>query len=275
MKRKLALTNDGYKHAWSDARVMFIEGDPDPSNNDVVHYKNLKQISEHFNIPYQQVRAKAGKERWSEERGRYQLQMAQKRRKLRAERLASESINFDDQSLAVAKVGQGLIAARFGEIAEEFKIRSEKRKDALRRMEAGEFVDPVELRSAVWFKEMSELAAAASKIQELGRRALGTDVENISIQLDQNVSGEISVRQEMENHTDSERLAAMLQAASRSKIPILDGLLVEEDDDEDVLDAEVIDDVAETALQNAIEGVVVEEQEIEEQEQTSEDVNRD
>lgn len=248
--RKLVQTQDGYKHDWSQARITFIEGVPDAKNPDKVTYPNLREIAEMHKIPYQQVRAKAGKERWSEERATFQLDVAQKRRKSRALRLADESINFDDQSLSIAKIGQGLIAARFGEIAQELRVRQKPREAALKRMENGEFVDPIELRSAVWFKEISELASAAERIQTLGQRALGTDIEQIQISMEQNVQvgGEISVRTELQRN-DPERLAQMLNILQRSKIPflqkdeegsilglesIIDADVIEDDDDDDI-----------------------------------------
>ena len=250
MVQRIIPTTQGYKHDWSAARIMFIEGVESERDPDVVHYPTLKEVAEAQGIPYQQVRAKSLSERWKEERATAQLRLAQKRRERRVKRLADESTNFDDQSLNIAKMGQGIVAARFLEISEELRIRRPKRQEALKRLEDGEFVDPIELRSAVWFKEVSELANAATRIQELGRRALGTDVEQIAIQMDSNieVSAEVSVRQEMERN-DPERLAQVLQILQRSKIPFLEGSVEEfdgddfdEDDEDEIVDAELVGD---------------------------------
>ena len=251
VRSKIMVSPDGYKHDWSAARAMFIEGIEDPQNPDVVRHPTLKEVGEALGIPYQQVRAKAGKERWTDERATAQLALIQKRRKKRVSKLAEESVNFDDQSLAIAKLGQGLVAARMGEIAEELRIRQQPRQEALTRLANGDFVDPIELRSAVWFKELADLSVAATKLQELGRHALGTDVEQIAITLEStvDVSQEITVRQEM-GRTDPERLAKMLQIAERANLPFMEQLMGKEVDEEfsgeegeepEVVDAEVIE----------------------------------
>ena len=252
MKRKVVQS----KHNWEAAKADFVNGfAADPANPDVLKYPTLKEISDNHQIPYQQVRAHSSNGRWAEERTAAQLEVAKKRRSDRVKKLASESERFDDQSLFIAKTMNGLIQARLVEISQELQARQDTRTRQLAELQGGEYVDPKEMRTAVWYKELNELASAASTAQQIGRKALGTDIDQIAISMEQtiDVQGTLSVKAEMER-TDTDRLAQMVQIVGRATIPALGELMPGEDDGEEYDDEEPVEEIV-------VEAELVEEEE--------------
>lgn len=238
------------KHNYVQAQQWFVEGKPkdDDEPDGDRDWLNLREISEATNIPYARIRERAAHERWTELRAQYQKQAAASRREKRIRQLSEHSVEFDNQAHNLAKIGMQLVGARLGEIVKETNIRKIIREEAEERLRNGEAVDRKELWSAIRSAEMIELARAAETWQNIGRKALGTDVQQVHVDVQGAVETTISVANELERD-DPDRLAAFLAAADRAGLweqleatgelgDIVDGEVVEDDqqDEEEVVD---------------------------------------
>jgi hypothetical protein len=243
------------KYDYDGLRTAFVEGfpenpdDPEGSRD----WPNLRELSERTNVPYERIRERSAKERWVELRHAHQMEIAKQRRKKRVETLSTKAVEFDDRNLGIAELGLKLIGQRFTEIAKEVQLKAERRAKAEEMLRQGLPVDRYDLYSAIRSTEMNELARAADVLQNMGMKALGTDVERHSIDIsgDVTVDHSISVSQELERD-DPDRLAAFMAAAQRSGVfqqlaeltaPVVEGDEdeTEEEGDDNVVEAEVVE----------------------------------
>lgn len=233
------------KYNYELAQRYFVEGmptDPDDPDGDR-DWPNLRVISERTDIPYERIREASAKDRWTDLKRASQQASAVERQKARMEKMGKQSIEFDERGLDIAKLGMQLIGVRMGEIAKLVGLNKELRKDAEERYARGESVERSELWSVVRADEMERLAKAAATLQDIGRKALGTDIERIEI--DSTVTAEIaiSVSAELERD-DPDRLAAFFAAADRAGL--MDQLAAIEshttDTDDDVVDGELVEE---------------------------------
>lgn len=228
----------GTRHNWAQIATDFIEGIPKDGNTDERWFPNLRELAEHHGAGYQTVRARAGKERWADRKEQHALEVVRERQKARTKTLVSKSLDFDDRAIKVAELGFGLVMNRIAEIAQEITKRKPIRDQALDDLENGLAIDYKDLYSAVNYKELEGLSNAASRFQEIGRKALGTDVQHheisgpggepIPVQAQMNVHAEIM-------RDDPDRIAAILsslQDAGMLEDGIIDEVIGEEVTDE-------------------------------------------
>lgn len=246
----------GYKYDWLEVRTAFIEGIQEEGQEEKT-FMNMVEIAERFNIPVQRVRERGADERWYEQRNEYQLRMAKARQTKRILELSGESVDFDSKSLNVAKLGMAMVTARMSEIARDVKDQQRRREDAINQQMQGLPVDPEDLETVIDAKELNTLAQSAVMWQQLGQKALGTDIQRMEIQQDiqQNIDVDVqvtSISAEL-GRDDPERLAGFLQAAKRAGLlqqieeaEELDsteqGMLGIEGPQTDIVDAELVDD---------------------------------
>lgn len=234
----------GYKYDWEMAKTAFVEGLKDPNNPDERTFMNLRELSEKLNFPVQIMRERSADERWYDQRQVYQMKMVKTRQAKRIAELSRESVDFDSKSLGVAKLGIAVITARMSEIARDVQDQARKREEALKLAAAGFIIDPKDLDSVVDAKELDTISRAAIQFQQLGQKAMGTDIQKIDI--NQEISGQIDVEVEVTSvaselsRDDPDRLAAFLQAAKRAGL--LD-TVIQATTDEDQLAIETSDDV--------------------------------
>lgn len=237
----------GRRHDWEAIRTAYIEGfDPDGTGQSVI-FGTLAEVAERFNVTPERVREMSARERWPTRRNAHQLKMATEARTARLRALSSQSVEFDERTLTVAKIGMGMVTARLTEVAEELKESKDRRAKAMAKRERGEPVERHELYSAVNYREMEGLAKAAVTFQDIGRRALGTDIDRLEITGADGgaiqMEGDFSIREEL-GRDDPERLAQILMAAHRAGITQALSRASGEpvDDDDDIMDAELVDD---------------------------------
>lgn len=216
-RTKVRKATRGYKYDWDALRVQFIEGIV--KDNDDREFVNLKELALRSNVPYERVRERAAIESWYQNRQAYQLQLAKQRQAKRITELSKESLDFDSSNLKLAKMGVGIITARMGEIARDIQEQNKRRDEAIKLQAAGFQIDPQDLLSAIDSKELDMLARAAQAWQQVGQKALGTDVikHEISGQVE-NIDIDVqvtSITAEL-GRDDPERLAAFLHAAQRA-----------------------------------------------------------
>lgn len=228
--------------SWDTIAQEYIEGWPkDPNNpeDDERIFPTYNQLAEKHGYKPQTVRLRASKERWSERKDAYGIQIARERQRKRTKRLSDQAVDFDEKTYKAANIGVGLIMTRLGEIAQEVGKRAEIRKRALERLERGRTYEKQDLYTAVNYREMESLASAAQRFQEMGMKALGTDVLRHEISgpdggtLD--VSATVRVTEEIVRD-DPERVAAIV--ASMADAGLLDPQVVQQITGEIIVDAE-------------------------------------
>jgi len=216
------------KHNYEEARGIYVEGVPkDPSKPDGDRtWLNMSELSERTGIPYVRIRQRSSEERWPDQRAQFQQKISAKRLELRAESLARETIDFEDKTLDVAKMGTKLVTVRMAEIAREVREYEQKRAAVKVKLDAGVAVEPWELKylkTAIGAGELERLANAATKFQEIGLKALNADIIRAEISgpngapIQSQVEHTISVVQEL-NRDDPDRLGAFLSAAANAGI---------------------------------------------------------
>lgn len=256
-KKTVRLRKGGSKYDWEAMRRMYVEGIPedldDPEGDR--KYVTLSEVAKKFGVTDVRVRERSAKEHWQEARATYQSQMIRRRLSRRSMHMARESVEFDARTLSLAKEGMKVVAARIGEIGQRVEEFTEKTRIAKQRAALGDkTAAPIlnsDLRSIFSAKELETLAKAGSMWHELGRKALGDD----AVRVEHSGVGGTPIEVEVTPITaemakgDPDRLAAFLQAAQRAGV--LSGqqgqmlaqaqlALVQGDEDEDVVEAEVL-----------------------------------
>lgn len=229
------------KYAWEAARDYFMSSDENVS---------LKQVSDEFGIPYDYLRSKASQERWTYARAQEQARIYKMKRQKHLQRMADDSIRFDQTAIDAARLGITLVTSRLAEIAQIHGANKPVMDNIIARLKNGEPVTRQELYSVINYKELRELAQAGVLFQDMGRKAFGVDTTQIEIS---GPGGEaieqvISVGAEM-GKDDPKRLAAFLEALERTGAVKLNieqkkqskkGLVLIPEDDPNVVDAEVV-----------------------------------
>lgn len=233
------------KYDWEAVGKAYVEGIRKDDGS--LEWMNLRELADHYAIPYARVREVSARDRWSEQRAGYQIQAAQERKKKRIQKLNENAVDFDEKSYNAAKIGVGLITQRLGEILKESQIRRPIREEAFERLSNGEPVERSELWSAINYREMDGLARAARTFQEMGQRALGTDVQKVDVTgtVEGHVEHVHSVREEM-MRDDTERLTAVVEALAQTSPEVHAALGI-------IMDAEVVDETDEASDTDQLE----------------------
>lgn len=215
------------KHPWDQIRDHYMTAESSVT---------MKELAEVYGINYDVVRAKGAEERWTYLRAEYQTKNRIAIQEARTQTLVKEAVSFDDVSLKAAKLGQTLIVGRLGQIAQLFQASGVSFDKVLAKVRAGQPVDLTELRSSINYKELVELANALDRFQNVGRKALGTDVEKIDLSVIQGSIVEVNISEEL-GKPDLDRMAATVEAMRRAGLESLFGATLEleagEDDGEE------------------------------------------
>ena len=227
------------KYDWELARETFISAE---------QAITLKKLSEDMGIPYAYLRSRSSEERWQYLRAEEQKRIFKKKRQDHLTKMADDSIKFDEASIASAKLGQMLVAARLAEIAKLHEAMGPAMVATIALVKKGVPVPKEALYSAIRFTELRELAVAAKLYQDMGRAAFGTDIQNIALTggTEDSVEHVISVSAEL-GKDDPLRLAAMLEAFARTGLATINLADVE---DPNTVDAEVVDDESQPAIES-------------------------
>lgn len=229
------------KYDWEYAKDMFITSTP---------MVTLKEVSRRTGIPYDQVRQKSSKERWQYLRAQEQAEAFKKKRTEFTNKMAGESIKFDENAVDTAKLGMNLVTGRLIEISKQFAAAGATSDVVIEKLKQGVPVRREELYSVINYKELRELSLAALTFQELGRKALGTDIDKLEINVDTTVEQVVSIGGELQKD-DPERLAKFLEVLERTGLTALN---LEGDGDEDDDDGDHMVIPGEVVETKAIEG---------------------
>lgn len=227
----------GAKHNWELISKEYIEGveSTDPKDTNRIFY-SMRELGDRHGVSDQMVRARAAKERWTEKKEAHAMRLARERIRKRQATLVNKGVDFDDKALQVAELGMGMVTQRLAEIAQEVTRRRKIRDEALAKIDAGLPVDKTDLYSAVNYREMEGLASAASRFQEIGMKALGTDVQRHEISGPEGDAIEVktNIRHEI-TRDDPERIAAIVSSFE-------DAGLLELGTIQEIIDAEIVED---------------------------------
>lgn len=231
------------KYDYTAARQLYVEGITLDDGTRIS--PTLKDVSEKLKIPPVQLRQRAATERWTDRRAAYEIQIAQERQKKRIKELAGKAVDFDATAFDAAVNGISLIVRRLSEIQEEATAKEGVIKEAHERLAKGEYVERYELMSAVYHKEMEGLANALDKLQGIGMRALGTDVNKHEIiNSSEALVQQISIHAEM-RRDDPQRLVELLEAVKDSGLMDSGFLgITATEADSNIVDAEEVEDSA-------------------------------
>lgn len=233
-------------HNWDLVYQEFVEGVKTGPDDKDIRFYNLRELSERHDIPYNTIRERSGNERWSEKKSAYQSQVMQERQKAKSKLQTENAAAFDEQAYNAGRLGLGLVMRRLGEIAKDAEAKEPVRQAALAALKRGEVIDDKDLRSSIYYRELEALASAADRWQQIGMRALGTDVQKHEISgMDTtiNVGNTVNVQAEI-TRDDPERSAAIISSmidAGLIPAELVDVLFGEDQDEEDVVDAEVLE----------------------------------
>lgn len=229
---------------WTDIRREYIEGIPVAGSPNEREWLTLKELAERHDIPYPRVRKRSSAERWPEHKQAAEYQATMERAKIRAKQIANNSLDFDDKAFGIAKTGMALIHARMAELTQDMAAHKNTRARALADKENGIPIKDKDLHAAVRYSEIEGLASAASKFQEIGMKALGTDVQRVDLTGELTSAQEITINVNSEvRRDDPERLAEMLTAMNQAGV-LSDDIMHAingPDDDDEVIDAEVVE----------------------------------
>lgn len=245
------------KHNWDLVYREYVEGVQVGESEDDRQFFNYRELSDRHSIPYPTLRERASKERWQERKNQYSMEVTVERQKARSKRLATSAAGFDDKAFKVAEAGLNLVMVRLMEVMQESAKSKSRRDEALSRLEAGLDVDPKDLRSPVYYREMNELASAAERWQNIGMKALGTDIQRHEVTGDAgvvNIGGTVNISKEI-TRDDPERVAAVLTSlADAGLLPaeMIEALI----GDEEIVDAEVVEGEPPVEDQKQIEAPV-------------------
>lgn len=231
------------KYDWEAVRRDFIEGIDRPNTKNEKEFPNLRELAELHQIPYERIRKKSAEERWTQKRAAAEQVYHQKRAAGRAKQIARNALDFDEKTYNAAKIGIAMVTTRLAEVASEVAIKKPLRDQAWRTLAAGGAVDKAELYSAIRADEINALANAMERLQTVGMKALGTDVQRVDISGGDTQVNIVNVSQEIQRD-DPERLAAIIGAFGEAGMlpdTLLDALEAEQDDD-DVVDGEEVPD---------------------------------
>lgn len=205
------------KYDWENARLAYVEGmvgeDGGPE------FVTMQVVAERMGIPQVRLRERAGAERWVEMRKQHQIRMAAQRRVNRIASQQKELEGFDDNALRVAKLGVAMVSARLAEIARAHQERETARQKALERLGQGLHIELEDLSpqaSAVDARELDTLGRAALSFQEVGRRALGVDVNRVELTGQDGTP--IQVEERVLRVDEPDRIAAFANAMVRAGV---------------------------------------------------------
>jgi hypothetical protein len=226
---------------WALLQTEFIEGIvTDAKKPEDRWFPTQKELAERHGVSYQTVRARAGKERWTDRKEAHAIQTIKERQRKRTKKLAEQALTWDEKTFDTAQLGMNLVTQRLAEIAKDFATKTKLRQEALARKAAGQPVEKEDLYSAVNYREMEGLANAARTFQDIGMKALGTDVQKHEISGPDGgaleVAATLNVTQEI-TRDDPERVAAILASIKDAGLLQLLGPGM----DEDIVDADIED----------------------------------
>ena len=183
-----------YPDDWLEARNLYVQGFEDEAGER--QYMTLDGLAHKFKVNLATMHRRSKAEGWREARAVFQQKLAKEIDAQKRKRLSEEAVDFDANSLKIAKALQADIV-RLMRLANEERQRyeavlqawHENREKAAATKSA--FNEPFPTQPTIISSGgINQLASALEKTHKTGRLALGESTEN------RNVSGTISAADE-------------------------------------------------------------------------------
>lgn len=216
-------------HDWDVVRERYVSARPQLT---------YAEVAQEFGIGVQTLSNRAAKEKWKHQRANEQLKIAKDLRREYSITAATKGIKFDEVAGDTATMGMSIVTARLLEISRMVAARGNTMDEVVNLMRAGLPVPKEMTYFAVSYRELVGLAQAAQIFQDVGRKALGTDITQLEAHIthDVEVSGSVeqvvSIGGELQKD-NPERLADFLEVLSRMGMMTPEG---------EVVDGELVDD---------------------------------
>lgn len=205
----------GRKWNWTLVTQAFVDGVQEDGSDERL-YLSLTEISERYNIPLQTIRARSSQYNWFAQREEAQRRLIRSMQNRRVLELGGQSVDFDGKTLRLAQRSIDILTHRIDEIAQDITDQQVRREAALATLAEGGEVNANDLRSVVPVRELEVMSRAVLQWQQVGQRAMGTDVQRLDVQQEIQVEADVvSVTTEL-GRDDPDRLAGFLQAAKRA-----------------------------------------------------------
>lgn len=243
---------------WGDIRREYVEGRvfDEGKKTEKRVWPTQKELSERFNVGEQQIANRSSKERWTELRNQFEIKMTMEYQSRRAKRMAQVANEFDDTAYTVAERGIAMVTIRLGEIAQEIEARQNLRDNSLALLRGGVLPKKEEMYSGINYRELEGLANSAARFQEIGMRALGTNIDRSAVvgpdgQIIDPTKATLDIRTELVRD-DADRAAALTAAMIDAGVldPAIVDAIIDQDqkqiasapdreDDDSIIDAEI------------------------------------
>ena len=246
-KTKLPVLRESYDersvYPWMNIRTEYIEGFED--SDGTWQWPSVRELAERFEMPEKPLQNRASKERWLEYRKAHQNKIALERQKEHERVLAGKAVKFDEQAVETAFFANQLIYDRLKELEKLKEIIERNRELAIEKVDAGEWVNPSQLKaSAISGAELESLAKAYSMFNETGRKALGIKDGDVNLTQNNIEVTQTNIREEL-LRKDGDRIQEFMRIVGNKRFSVpMDqfGLTTgDEEDDEEIIEAEYED----------------------------------
>lgn len=139
------------KHDWPVIKSEYIQGIADSTS---VIYPTYEELAKRHGLSAGYLRAKAGRENWSEQKALFIAKMEQKKIENRSDKLASQQSEFDFEIFKTTKNLLAYAKARMNKLNRELQSNTD-------------FLPSL--------NEIDQLAKIIKQVQDIGKRALGED----------------------------------------------------------------------------------------------------
>jgi hypothetical protein len=185
---------------WHEVRADYVEGvaedpDGDPHKRS---WPTLADVATLHGVSHDVVRKRAAKERWNDQKERFQLDIEQARRRWMLEQRTDRATTIDDRGLRAAEAGLALIGLRLTRLVRSQQGHTEESR--------GVGLDA---------RELAQLGLASKRFLDVKAHIMGQPSTGADMSTD-----ELERRQAMEERQIAEELAAFL--AERAELEAAD-----------------------------------------------------
>ena len=161
---------------WIEIRIAYVQGNENEQGQRT--YPSLETLAKANGIHWNTIHRKSKLENWKDERAIFETKMIQDSDSKKRKEIINQSVQFDLDSLRLARSLQATIANVLTEDNQKAQeVRQRKQLDPKRQLTLRQ-TDPIDLLKA---SEINSLSMALEKAQKVGRLAFGESTENANI----------------------------------------------------------------------------------------------
>ncbi len=161
---------------WTEIRTSFVQGIESPSGERV--YPTIEMLAKQYNIHWNTLQRRQQKENWKDERAIFESKVAEDIDNKKRQEMLQQAVQFDFDSLKLARSLQGSIANILQMDNEKVRIVRQRMSLNIDRQKELNITDPIDCLKT---NEINNLSMALEKAQRVGRLAFGESTENAII----------------------------------------------------------------------------------------------